>query len=96
MPMSRSRWPCQSMPMSPAPASSMTRRANRTTARAPAGVEWPTVSAMQMREAPARIAVRNSRRSVSGSERVVSSVTYITLKPCLTAKPMASSVQRCR
>ena len=55
-----------------------------TTARAPAGVAWPTVSAMQMRDAPARIAVVNRRRSVSGSERVVSSVTYITSRPWLT------------
>ena len=57
------------------------RRDERTTARAPSGVAWPTVSAMQMREAPASIAVVNSRRSVSGSERVVSSVTYITAQP---------------
>jgi hypothetical protein len=49
---------------------------------------------MQRRDAPAWIAVVNSRRSVSGSDRVVSSVTYITVNPCRTAKPTASSVHR--
>ncbi len=52
---SRSRWPCQSMPTS-APLSLITCIANRTTADAPHGVAWPTVSARQMRCAPARIA----------------------------------------
>jgi hypothetical protein len=51
---------------------------------------------MQIRAAPARIAVVNSRRSVSGSERVVSSVTYMTVKPCDTANVTASSVHRWR
>ena len=54
--------------------------------RAPCGVAWPTVSAMQTRVAPARIAVEYSARSVSGSARVVSSVTYITGSPSPTAK----------
>ena len=65
---------------------------NRTTAAAPAGVAWPTVSAMQTRFAPARIAVEYSRRSVSGSARVVSSVTYMTGSPSPTANVIASSV----
>ena len=76
--------------------SSMICFVNVTTARAPAGVAWPTVSAIQMRDAPARMAVVNSRRSVSGSERVVSSVTYITSRPWLTPNETASSVHRCR
>ena len=53
---SRSRWPCQSIP-TPPPQSSTTCATNRTTAAAPAGVAWPTVSAMHTRAAPARIAV---------------------------------------
>ena len=59
----------------PPPHSSTTVATNRTTAAAPAGVAWPTVSAMHTRDAPARIAVEYSLRSVSGSARVVSSVT---------------------
>ncbi len=90
---SRSRWPCQSMPMPP-PHSSTIDCTNLTTAAAPAGVAWPTVSAMHTRDAPARIAVEYSARSESGSARVVSSVTYITVSPCLTAKLTASSVSR--
>ncbi|MNC87705.1 hypothetical protein D3C83_34530 [compost metagenome] len=81
VPMSRSRWPCQSMPIA-APVASTIEQAKRTTARAPSGVACPTVSAMQIREAPAWMAVVNSRESVSGSDRVVSSVTYITVRPC--------------
>ncbi len=38
----------------------------------------------------------NSARREAGSARVVSSVTYITLRPCFTANPMASSVVFCR
>ena len=83
------------MPMS-APLASTIRFTNLTTARAPAGVACPTVSAMQSRDAPESIAVWNNRRSVSGSDRVVSSVTYITFKPWRTPKLIASSVQRCR
>ena len=40
------------------------------------------------------MAVVNSRRSDSGSARVVSSVTYITDKPCFTAKLTASADSR--
>ena len=77
----------------PPPHSSTTRlRRTCTTAAAPAGVAWPTVSAMQTRVAPARIAVVYSARSVSGSARVVSSVTYITGSPSPTANAIASSV----
>ena len=67
------------------------RRTSRPPPR-PAGVAWPTVSAMQTRVAPARIAVEYSARSVSGSARVVSSVTYMTGSPSRTAKAIASSV----
>ena len=88
----RSRWPCQSIPTSP-PHSSTMPFTNRTTAPAPTGVACPTVSATQTRFAPARIAVEYSSRSVSGSARVVSSVTYITGTPSRTAKPTASSVR---
>ena len=70
------------------------RPTNRATAAAPAGVAWPTVSAMQTRCAPARIAVEYSWRSVSGSARVVSSVTYMTGSPSPTANVIASSVSR--
>ena len=59
---------------------------------APFGVAWPTVSATHTRDAPARIAVVNSARSESGSARVVSSVTYMTERPCFTANDTASSV----
>ena len=54
---SRSRCPCQSMPTG-APASAITLATKRTTAAAPTGVANPTVSATQMREAPAWIAQR--------------------------------------
>jgi hypothetical protein len=75
-----------------APESRITRATNVTTAEAPTGVAWPTVSATQMRLAPAEIAHEYSARSVSGLARVVSSVTYITSSPSLTANVMASSV----
>ena len=39
------------------PTSLITCATNRTTAEAPAGVAWPTVSATQMRAAPARMAL---------------------------------------
>ena len=72
------------------------RFTNATTAFAPSGVACPTVSAMQTRDAPARIAAVYSVRIDSGSARVVSSVTYITDRPSFTAKPIASSVWRSR
>ncbi len=62
---SRSRWPCQSMPTLP-PHSSTIVATNLTTAAAPSGVACPTVSATHTRDAPARIAVVYSFRSVSG------------------------------
>jgi len=49
------------------------------------GVAWPTVSQTQTARAPQRIAVVYSARIVSGSARVVSSVTNITGKPSFTA-----------
>ena len=72
--------------------SSAMERTYRTTALAPCGVEWPTVSATHSRFAPARMAVVNSFFSDSGSARVVSSVTYIVVSPSFTAKVSASSV----
>ena len=78
------------------PSSAITDFTNRTTAIAPLGVACPTVSATHRRFAPARIAALNNRRSDSGSARVVSSVTYITVTPSLTAKVTASSVHFCR
>src|SRR5688572_32594480 len=57
---------------------------------------YTTLFRSQRREAPARIAVEKRRRSVSGSERVVSSVTYITVRPWRTPNPTASSVHRSR
>src|SRR6266566_85644 len=76
-PSPRSLWPCQSRPTSGFISSSI-RRTYRTTARAPSGVEWPTVSQTATRAAPSSIAVPKRRRSVSGCARVVSSVTYST------------------
>ena len=51
----RSLWPCQSIATS-SPVASTTSRRKPTSARVPRGVAWPTVSAMQMRRAPASIA----------------------------------------
>ena len=76
----------------PPPHSATTETMNFTTAAAPCGVACPTVSAMHTLVAPARIAVEYSARSVSGSARVVSSVTYMTGSPSPTAKVIASSV----
>ena len=52
------------------------------------------MSATHTRDAPALIAAEYRRRSVSGSARVVSSVTYMTVRPSPTANVMASSVRR--
>ncbi len=90
---SRSRCPCQSMP-TPPPHASTTPATKRTTAAAPTGVACPTVSATHTRDAPALIAAEYRRRSVSGSARVVSSVTYMTVSPSPTANVIASSVSR--
>ena len=80
----RSQWPCQSSSTSAA-LSRTTSSAKRTRLAAPVGVAWPTVSHRHRRRAPHAIAVRKSRRSVSGRARTVSSVTYITGSPCETA-----------
>ena len=66
----------------------------RTRLRTPSGVAWPTVSQTQTRPAPARIAVVYMRRMWSGCARVVSSVTYMTGRPSLTASATASSERR--
>jgi hypothetical protein len=66
----------------------------RTSCRTPLGVACPTVSARQMRRAPARMAAPYSAFSVSGRARVVSSVTYMTGSPSETAKETASSEAR--
>ncbi len=89
----RSLCPCQSTPAS-TPTSATTVFANRTTAVAPAGVAWPTVSATHRRDAPLLRAVENSARSDAGSARVVSSVTNITVSPWPTANRMAASLMR--
>ena len=89
---SRSRWPCQSMPTS-APLSLITCAANRTTADgAPRRGVADGVGEADALRAGADRAVDRAARSVSGSARVVSSVTYITSRPSLTANVIASSV----
>src|SRR6266581_4581453 len=91
-PMPRSRCPCQStLTSSPFTMLSLT---NFTNAFTPSGVAWPTVSARHIRPAPQSMAARYSAVSVSGRARVVSSVTYMTGRPCRTAYVTASSVER--
>ena len=92
-PSPRSRCPCQST-FTSSPVSFTSSLTKRTSWRTPCGVAWPTVSARQMRPAPHSIAVVYSSRSVSGWDRVVSSVTYMTSRPSETAKVTASSVAR--
>ena len=53
--------------------------------RTPSGVACPHVSETQIRFAPAAIAVSYSFCSVSGSARVVSSVTNMTGNPAFTS-----------
>ena len=65
-----------------------------TRLRTPLGVAWPTVSQTQTRLAPARIAVVYIPRMWSGCARLVSSVTYMTGRPSLTASATASSERR--
>jgi len=72
----------------------ITRRVKATRLMVPLGVACPTVSARQMRRAPASMAVLNSVSSVSGALRVVSSVTKVTSRPCLTVNSTASRVRR--
>jgi len=60
-------------------------RTNVSRLRTPSGVACPHVSDTQIRLAPAAIAVSYSFWSVSGSARVVSSVTNITGRPALTS-----------
>jgi hypothetical protein len=83
------------MPMS-APLSATIVPMKRTSAAAPWGVAQPTVSVTQTRRAPQAMAVEYSRRSVVGSARMVSSVTYITVSPSRTANDTDSSVSRSR
>ena len=54
---------------------------------------WPTVSERTRRVAPWSIAARKSVVSTSGRERVVSSVTYATGRPALTATSIASALR---
>ncbi len=68
-----------------------TSRAKRTSAVAPSGVAWPTVSQRQSRRAPASMALRKSLSRSSGLLRVVSSVTYVTWSPCFSANAIAST-----
>ncbi len=56
------------------------------------GVACPTVSQITTALAPQLIAVVYMRWMVSGSQRVVSSVTYMTSSPCETAYFTACSV----
>src|SRR4029077_628228 len=65
---------------------------NRTSASAPIGVAWPAVSQIQIARAPQLIAVAYSFFTVSGSQRLVSSVTYMTSRPSETAYLTAFSV----
>ena len=74
------------------PSMHAARRSARGSRR-PSGVAWPTVSQTQRRCAPRSIARREQRRSVSGRARVVSSVTYITGRPCLDRE--GRSPRRC-
>ena len=62
------------------------------TAVTPDGVTWPQVSQITMARAPHSIAVLYRRFTVSGSQRVVSSVTYITSRPMDRAYFTADSV----
>src|SRR3989442_960158 len=89
-PIPRSRWPCQSTLTSLSPTISCFT--NRTSALTPSGVACPTVSAKQIRIAPQSIAAPYNAFRASGFARVVSSVTYMTGRPCLTAYVTASSV----
>ncbi len=90
----RSQCPCHSTRMfSPEgfTTSLMTKCIRATT---PIGVACPQVSQMTMAFAPQLMAVVYSRLMVSGSQRVVSSVTYITSRPSDTAYFTAFSVVR--
>src|SRR5437588_183899 len=88
--MPRSRWPCQSI--FTGFCLTISCLTNFTNAFTPSGVACPTVSARQIRPAPHSIAAPYSALIVSGRARVVSSVTYMTGKPCSTAYVTASSV----
>src|SRR5207237_369684 len=82
-PRPRSRCPCQSIFTSC--RFTISCLTNFTSALTPSGVAWPTVSARQIRVAPQAIAAPYNALSASGVARVVSSVTYITGRPCFTA-----------
>src|SRR6059036_1936748 len=73
----RSLWPCQSTRIFSLEGFTTSSMANFTRLKAPLGVAWPTVSQSTMARAPFRIAVEYSRFTVSGSVRIVSSVTYM-------------------
>ena len=94
-PRPRSRCPCQSMPTrSATPSSSRRLFTHSTRFITPSGMAAPTVSQRHTRLAPASTAAVRSSRRCSGEDRTVSSVTYMTSSPSLTAYSMASRVCR--
>ena len=88
----RSLWPCQSTRIFSPDGFTTSAITKRTSASAPMGVACPAVSQMQIARAPQLIAVEYSRFTVSGSQRLVSSVTYMTSRPSETAYLTAFSV----
>ena len=88
----RSLCPCQSTRIFSPEGLTTSAITNRTSASAPMGVACPAVSQMQMARAPQSIAVAYRRFTVSGSQRLVSSVTNITSSPSDTAYFTAFSV----
>ena len=88
----RSQWPCQSTRIFSPDGWTTCSSTNLTRATAPIGVAWPAVSQSTSACAPKLIAAELSCFTVSGSHRVVSSVTYITSRPSETAYLTAFSV----
>ena len=92
----RSQCPCQSTRIFSPEGLTTSSITNFTSALTPLGVAWPQVSQITMERAPHSMAALYSRYTVCGSQREVSSVTYITSRPSERASFTASSVVRSR